>query len=376
MLGLGIIPFISLLLTLIPLSFILKPIIYYLQDRKGFRKYPPQNPLSGVTKLAYCWEIARPHKTIHSRRLYDQHTSTGQPVIRLGPNWLSFGRSRAARDIYGYTSGARKAAIYDTLGAGGGYHLNNISDKAQHSARRRMMSHFYAPKHIGVWERNWVADSARDLMNQIDALCTAKPASPYETPRPADLKVDIVHWAALFAMETIAKIGLSKDLRCIENGHDRFELEDPDGTKREVNIVASFHGAGRAAAMVIWDSKRFGTWVEVMKRISKRFEVNWKCGNDWGAAVTKLVHERMDRYRNGEILDDLFTPMLEGKGGEEPDIVTRDRIAETGQMGKQSSFFPSSFLVAEALRIRIQAEQPCSCTAPLRLSHFAFLAYQ
>jgi hypothetical protein len=47
-----------------------------------------------------------------------------------------------------------------------------------------------------------------------------------------------------------------------------------------------------------------------------------------------LVMERMERPANGEVLSDLFQPILEDARGYKPDITTKDRIAEIEQAGE------------------------------------------
>ncbi|THC96922.1 hypothetical protein EYZ11_003583 [Aspergillus tanneri] len=305
-------------IVLVPFVVVFRGVIAYLQDPKGLRKYPTQNCV--FTKLGYCWELGRKHPIIHSRRLYLDHTTKGHKVIRLGPNWISFGHARAARDIYGFTSSAKKSAIYDQLSGGGG-------DKSLHKFRRSMVAHYYAPKHQRHWEESWVLDSCADFMKAIDTRCT-KPMGPYKQPDPEDLKLDLVHWGYTYACEVMIKIGMSKDLHLLDKGNNNIEIEDSDGTKREVSIVQSLHCAGRAAANVIWDTKHFTMCVKLMRKVSKEYAYNLKGGGDWHAATTKLVLERMDRHKKGEKLDDLFMPWMEGKDGNEPDISTPDRIAD------------------------------------------------
>ncbi|KAI9654825.1 MAG: hypothetical protein M1821_005819 [Bathelium mastoideum] len=315
----------------IPFAVIGRSVIAYLQNPKGFNKHPVQNWLSAFTKLGYCWELGRRHPVIHSRRLWQDHSGNKKKIIRLGPNWISFGRARAARDIYGYTSQATKGAVYDQLSGGGGAHLANISDKNLHKVRRSMVSHVYAPKHQQHWEESWVIDTCADFMKAIDKHCT-KPGSMDEDPDPEDLTMDLVHWGYTYACEVMVKIGMSKDLHLLDNGNNNIEIEGEDGTKREVSIVQSLHCAGRAAANVIWDTKRFTTWVKLMRKVSSQYD-RWAAGGgDWHAAMTKLVTERMERHNAGKELNDLFNPWMETKTGEEPDISTRDRIAEIEQM--------------------------------------------
>ena len=319
-------PAVFAVLALILVVAICKPLVIYFTDKKGFRKYPNQNWLSGFTNLARCWEIGRPHHHIHSKRLHDAHRE--QPIIRVGPNWLSFGRSPAARDIYGYESKCRKGAAYDKL-AEGGAHLNNISNKPEHIARRRMVASYYAPRNIEDWEPR-VAASMVNFRCRIDDWCTlpGNPQQEFETT------FDGVRWIFLFSMEAIIKIGLSKDVAFLEHGNDHIEVGDADGTLRAVSVIHSVHAVGRAGATVLWDTENLSWWISLTTRLSKKYASNWLCGADWHAAMETLVRERMERYSNGEILNDLFQPMMEGARGNKADISIKDRIGEVEQMGK------------------------------------------
>ena len=55
-------------LTLASLLIVLSPLITYFRDEKGFRKYPTQNWLSGITVSAYGWKVERKHDVFHTRR--------------------------------------------------------------------------------------------------------------------------------------------------------------------------------------------------------------------------------------------------------------------------------------------------------------------
>lgn len=243
----GLIHLLSLSLLLVPLFFLSSLLITYLQDEKGFRKYPNQNWASGLTYLAYGWECGRKHKDIHTKRLHkalQKHS-----VIRIGPNWLSFGRAQAAKDIYGHTSKCRKGGTYDLLSSGGA-NLNNISEKSFHSARRRMVASVYAPKHIEEWEPK-VAASVAALMSQMDKRCTEPHPPGGAIIRPEELTFDAVHWIFLFSVESVSKLMLTKDVSFLRNGTDHIYFKDAAGNDRAVRSIYNIHATQRAAATVI-----------------------------------------------------------------------------------------------------------------------------
>ena len=237
------------------------PIIVYLRNAKGFRKYPTQNWLSSISALAYCWELGRKHHIFHTKCLHEALIK--KRVIRVGPNWLSFGSSRAVKDIYGYNSPCTKAGIYGIL-QGSGKHLVNIVDRSEHSQRRRTVATAYAPKNIHSWE-SAVADWVANLVAQMDSLCTTPPTPTDGGPRVEDLNFEGMQWSNLFSFEAVGKIGLSKDLHFIESGNDLYALKDSDAKVRKVSCYECFHGGTRATSMLIWDNKNFS----LLKRVSK-----------------------------------------------------------------------------------------------------------
>lgn len=321
------------LITLASLYITLRPLITFFRNEKGFRKYPSQNWLSGVTALAYGWEVGRKHDVFHTRRLHDALMKN--PVIRVGPNWLSFGNSRAAKDIYGYNSLCKKGTIYAAL-QGGGKNLVNMVDRSQHSHRRRMVAVAYAPKNVEVWEPH-IADSAARVFKNMDKMCTA-PLSPKESiPKTEDLKYDGVYWSYLFAVEAVVKIGLSKDLHFTEAGNDLFPIGCANGKFRNISFRGSFRGGVRATSTLVWDTNWFPFLKKATRALSAKYRENWQHGEDSAAIVTQLVKERTERYKDGEILDDLFQPMIEDKSGATPEIDDQDKIAETDQMSMSSN---------------------------------------
>ena len=113
------------------------------------------------------------------------------PVIRVDPNWLSFGTSRAVKDIYNYKSPCNKNSIYASL-QGGEKHLTNIVDWPKHSHRRRMIAVVYAPKNIEAWESK-VVNSVNRLLKQMDDMCIASFSCRESLSKKEDLKFDGVH---------------------------------------------------------------------------------------------------------------------------------------------------------------------------------------
>lgn len=72
--------------------FICYPLIEYLRDPKGLRRYPNLNIFSGITNLSFIYEA---HQGFRSKKLLEAHKKF--PVIRIGPNSLSYGDPKAIK---------------------------------------------------------------------------------------------------------------------------------------------------------------------------------------------------------------------------------------------------------------------------------------
>lgn len=85
------------------------------------------------------------------------------------------------------------------------------------------------------------------------------------------------------------------------------------------------------------DMQNFSFWQKLTTLLSKQYADNWKAGTNFHMAMEALTIERMERHAKGEVLNDLFQPMLEDRKGSKPDITTKDRIAEVEQAGKSKN---------------------------------------
>lgn len=72
--------------------FVLHPLYVYFRDEKRLRKYPAMNWLAGISNIGFMYESATGFR---SDRLYKLHKT--HPVIRTGPNSLSFAGGQAIK---------------------------------------------------------------------------------------------------------------------------------------------------------------------------------------------------------------------------------------------------------------------------------------
>jgi hypothetical protein len=68
------------------------PVIEYFRDPKGLRRYPALDSFAGITNISFMIES---HRGFRSKKLAELHKE--HPVIRTGPNSLSFGDAQAIK---------------------------------------------------------------------------------------------------------------------------------------------------------------------------------------------------------------------------------------------------------------------------------------
>lgn len=81
-----------LALCLLVARYVVWPVIYYFMDPKGLRKYPNMSLLSGITNIPFMIEATRGFRSHYLAGLHQKH-----PVLRIGPNSLSYGDARAIK---------------------------------------------------------------------------------------------------------------------------------------------------------------------------------------------------------------------------------------------------------------------------------------
>lgn len=300
------------------------PVVYYFYDPKGLRKYTNFSPLSGLTDLRHCYLSACGYR---SKGIYEAHKETGAPILRTGPNALSFCDIRAIHDIYGHGTRCTKDLNYVILG-GTHTQLFDVVDKTDHSRKRKRLSAAFAIKNLERWEFK-VARTTQRLLNAMDAHCT-KPLLPGQTgPDSADVTLNFGEWIYFFTIEAINNIALSADLGMLERGYDAVTAQRMDGTLYQARYREAQNNSALAGAVFVWDYKHFPLLAKLSKLSPKWCDV-WKKGEPWGDIVHHQSAIRLQRYLAGEKLDDFFSSLMEDKQGKANNLEWGEIIAEVG----------------------------------------------
>lgn len=306
-------------LAAVVVVFILKPIYDYVRDPKGLRRFAGMTPLAPFTNLPYMWASARGrrYKVVH-----EAHKK--YPIVRVGPNSISFNDVAAVKDIHGHGTVALKDNFYNIL-AGTHRHLADSQDKEEHSRKRRTLAAAYAQASIVHWE-HVVADRVRALVEQYDRRCISQEDIAKKNFNKESY-VNHRHWMNLFSIDAINEIGLSAGLRLLEAGDDLVEVQTLDGRVYKCHYRAALWNSHRIQASIAWATE----WFPILAKLAAWHPL-WKYKLHFDDIVIWQCRRRLARYQAGEKLDDFFSFLLHDKYGNPNMLPMGELIAECSIM--------------------------------------------
>ncbi|KAN0099555.1 putative cytochrome P450 monooxygenase [Hyaloscypha variabilis] len=318
------IPYTLFLVVSLIVYFIINPTIQYFRDPKCLRKFPNMSWFSGVSYLPF---IVLAHGGFRSKYLADLHKK--YPVIRTGPNSLSYGDPRAIKDIYGHNTKCTKDGAY-TATMGSHFHLADVIDNKDHSRKRKVLSSAYALKNLESWEHK-VADKTDRIVAHMDKICTAPLPQDQRIPDPTDLNFDYRAWTNFFTLDAIADIGLSERLGFLDQGNDICTAQRMDGSTYEVGFRDALYKNTYKQSLLIWDYDWY-PFLNKIVDIVPFYRDMTKHSHDWDAIHLCRSTTRLKRYQNGEKLDDFFQALMEDKNGTPNNLEWGEIVAEVSIM--------------------------------------------
>lgn len=171
----------------------------YFIDRKRLRQFPAPS-IAAYTPL---WAALQTFRHVRYIKVKEAHASLG-PVVRLGPNHLSFAVPEALRDIYGHGAPLCKDEFYSNL-AGGNPSMADAIDKTVHSQRRSLMAHFFSPKEVYKVESK-VRLLTSKLLKALKLKSQGKKVSEHDRHEVIQGSFNARPWFDMFAYDVITTI--------------------------------------------------------------------------------------------------------------------------------------------------------------------------
>ncbi|PSN64871.1 cytochrome P450 [Corynespora cassiicola Philippines] len=300
--------------------FILLPVLSYFYDSKGLRKYPNYSAISGISNLSYCYRSACGFRT---KDYFEAHKS--HPILRIGPNHISFGRTPAIKEIYGHGTRCVKDLNYEIL-KGTHTHLIDVIDKPDHSRKRKLMSAAFAIKNLENWEYK-VSSLTQRLIDAFDMCCSGPPSKEQTRVDPSEGTIDFNRWINLWTIEAINNIALSSNLGLLEQGDDTVVAERPDGTTYKARYREAQNQTSYAQSVFVWDYQNYHLLSQLSMMIPK-WRRTWQQARPWDHVVLHQAAERLRRHQAGEKLDDFFACLMEDKKGQPNNLEWGEIVSE------------------------------------------------
>ncbi|KAI3340503.1 cytochrome P450 [Ustulina deusta] len=137
-------------------------------------------------------------------------------VVRIQPNHISVADDEAIQIIYGHGSGFLKSEFYDafvSIKRG----LFNTRDRTEHTRKRKLVSHTFAPKSIGQFEP-YIAENLEMFVNRWDELAEKSPRGDKTA------HVDCLMWFNYVAFDTIGDLAFGAPFGMLKAGADIAEV--------------------------------------------------------------------------------------------------------------------------------------------------------
>lgn len=174
----------------------------------------------------------------HKTRLLNYcFPSSAGKFVRIAPNHISIADYQALNAVYGHGTGTLKPIYYDAFVPPKPFPrgLFNTRDRAEHTRKRKIVSHTFAPKTITAFEP-FIRREIQLLLDRWDEFCAKATKEQSEGPRGIKGRawLDSLMWLNYFAFDTIGALAFGNTFGMLENGVDeaRVEYEDADGNKK------------------------------------------------------------------------------------------------------------------------------------------------
>ncbi|KAN0066397.1 hypothetical protein ACQY0O_000491 [Thecaphora frezii] len=304
-----------------------------------------------AAKFSDFWLLRSAMKGHRYQTVHDQHQKYGK-FVRIAPNHVSVADYEALNPIYGHGTGTLKTEYYDAFVPPRPFPrgLFNTRDRAEHTRKRKIVSHTFAPKTITAFEP-FIRREIQMLLDRWDEFCAKAKQEQAEGPRGIKGRawLDVLMWLNFFAFDTIGDLAFGSTFGMLEKGVDeaKVEYEDADGNKKVdycsavtiINERGEFSGTMGLAPVWIRPCLLKLPWFEGRLRSVKKLT---------GIALARVN----DRLENGSEREDLLAKLQAAKD---------DRGEPMGKME----------LTAEALTQLIAGSDTTSNSSCAIVSHLA-----
>lgn len=248
--------------------------------------------------------------------VYKAHVKLG-PVVRIGPNHLSFAELDAFKKIYGHSVPTVKDEFYANFAAGNPSMFLS-TDKSIHSAKRRNLAHVFSAKEITNMEPR-VMKVAENLCSALKVKATSGVLGDGDEYKVVNGAINIVPWLNMFTWDAIASMMFSYDYGFLVKGNDICPALDADGATEYVHAMESFHSGSRFSTTLA----HLPMDLYKLSRKALFFTHGFKSGLKFFGMAKALIKYRME---NEPAVPDLFSRLPVAPTEKRPNPISMQEI--------------------------------------------------
>ncbi|QIW97055.1 hypothetical protein AMS68_002573 [Peltaster fructicola] len=295
-----------------PWSLLVLPVlIFLLPFLRNWSIHDVPGPfLAKFTTLWYMYECRRGRRYL---TVYNLHKKLGK-LVRVQPDHVSIADPEAIQIVYGHGTGFLKSEYYDAFVS---IHrgLFNTRDRAEHTRKRKTVSHTFSAKSVGQFEQ-YIHHNLEELTRQWDRLSKQADGGYY--------KMDSLNWFNYVAFDIIGDLAFGQPFGMLEKGQDIAEVQlTPDSPPTYAPAIEVLNRRGEV-------SNAIGClpWIKpYAKYLPDPFFSKGMAAiqNLAGIAVAR-VNQRLAAAERGEITRvDLLARLMEGTN-EQGEKLGRDEL--------------------------------------------------
>ncbi|TPX08658.1 uncharacterized protein E0L32_009847 [Thyridium curvatum] len=177
-------------------------------------------PAPFPAQFSNLWLLSVVRRGNRYLRVDQLHKELG-PIVRIQPNHISVNDDEAIQTIYGHGNGflksvRRTSEFYDafvSIRRG----LFNTRDRAEHSRKRKIVSHTFSAKSVAQFEP-YIHQNLELFVKKWDSLAALAPT------KDGAAHVDCLNWFNYLAFDVIGDLAFGSPFGMLENGADMAEV--------------------------------------------------------------------------------------------------------------------------------------------------------
>ncbi|EXJ56724.1 benzoate 4-monooxygenase [Cladophialophora yegresii CBS 114405] len=222
-----------------PWALLLVPILYFvLPYLRNWSLLKVPGPLPAA--LTNLWLMYQARRGRRYKAVDALHKKYGK-VVRIQPNHVSIADDSAINAIYGHGNGFLKSDYYDafvSIRRG----LFNTRDRAEHTRKRKVVSHTFSAKSIGQFEQ-YIHGNLELFVRKWRDLATnrANPSTGYAS-------IDALHWFNYLAFDIIGDLAFGQPFGMLEREKDFAEIrKSPDAPPQTAPAIEVLNRRGEVS---------------------------------------------------------------------------------------------------------------------------------